>query len=228
MPDSRSAHRLDRGLLIGGPLLSLVAGYVNVVVLMAFAVPVSHVTGSVAHLALDEARHDVSHLQMAVAMLLAFVAGAAVTGYVIEGPMLQHRRRYGLMFVVQGMVFAAAAWCVGRGQWLAVPVAALGCGMQNALATSYRGLNLRTTHMTGIVTDIGVMLGLRARGHRIRRWRLVLLLLIFAGYVAGTFLGVAAVHALPRLVLYLPAVACVAAGLAYAGGYRRFAGASSA
>ena len=65
MPDSGPTRELDRWLLIGGPLLAMVAGYVNVILLMQFAVPVSHVTGSIAHLALDGARHDASHLQLA-------------------------------------------------------------------------------------------------------------------------------------------------------------------
>jgi uncharacterized membrane protein YoaK (UPF0700 family) len=216
MPDSAPTRELDRWLLIGGPLLALVAGYVNVILLMQFAVPVSHVTGSIAHLALDGARDDVWHLRLAAAMVSAFLLGAMLTGYWIEGPMFQHRRRYGLVFIAQGLAFAASAWLLHRQDWFAVPASALGCGMQNALATSYRGLNLRTTHMTGIVTDIGVLLGLRARGHRIRLWRFALLCLIFSGYVAGTFLGVYAGRELRPIAMMVPAALCLVGGAVYA------------
>ena len=215
MPDSGPTRELDRWLLIGGPLLAMVAGYVNVILLMQFAVPVSHVTGSIAHLALDGARHDASHLQLAASMVIAFLLGAMLTGYWIEGPMFQHRRRYGFVFIAQGAAFAVAAWLLGRDSWIAVPAAAFGCGMQNAVATNYRGLNLRTTHMTGIVTDIGVLLGLRARGHRIRGWRLALLSLIFFGYLLGTFLGVYLGRGLQPLAMWLPAGACIGGGIAY-------------
>jgi uncharacterized membrane protein YoaK (UPF0700 family) len=216
MPDSSSNRELDRWLLIGGPLLALVAGYVNVILLMQFAMPVSHVTGSIAHLALDGAREDTPHLQLAGSMVVAFLLGAMTTGYWIEGPVFEHRRRYGLVFIAQGLAFALSAWLLHRQNWAAVPVSAFGCGMQNALATSYRGLNLRTTHMTGIVTDIGVLLGLRARGHRIRAWRFALLCLIFAGYLLGTFAGVFAARSLQPLALIPPALACLLGGAVYA------------
>jgi|GEM_PF-5134493 len=42
------------------------------------------------------------------------------------------------------------------------------CGFQNALATHY-GLVLRTTHVTGLLTDLGTNLGMRLRGHRYSR-----------------------------------------------------------
>lgn len=209
------AHRIDPWLFGGGSLLALVAGYVNVILLMSFAVPVSHVTGSLAHLALDSVRHDVPHFRMAASVALAFLLGAALTAFCTEGQMFQHRRCYGLVFVIQGLAFWVAAHLLAQTSWLAVPAAALGCGMQNALATSYRGLNLRTTHMTGIVTDIGVLLGLRVRGQQIGLWRLGLLSLIFAGYLLGTFLGVLIGEGLPPLALYLPAGVCLLGGAGY-------------
>ena len=221
--DPNQSRPVDRWLVIGGPLLAFVAGYVNVILLMAFAMPVSHVTGSLAHLALDGARHDVSHLRLAASMVIAFLIGSALTGFWTEGQMFQHRRRYGAVFIVQGLAFGLAAHWLARAAWLAVPAAAFGCGMQNALATSYRGLNLRTTHMTGIVTDLGVLLGLRARGQQIGSWRLVLLTFIFAGYLLGTFLGVLLGQNLQPLALYLPAGACLAGGTAYLLLFRRMA-----
>lgn len=224
MPDSGPTRELDRWLLIGGPLLALVAGYVNVILLMQFSVPVSHVTGSIAHLALDGARHDQSNLQMAASMVVAFLLGAMLTGYWIEGPMFQHRRRYGVVFIAQGVSLASSAWLLDLGDWKAVPMAAFGCGMQNALATSYRGLNLRTTHMTGIVTDIGVLLGLRVRGHRIGVWRFALLWLIFGAYVLGTFIGVHAGRSLQPVALLLPAFACVFGGAIYTLAFPRIVG----
>jgi uncharacterized membrane protein YoaK (UPF0700 family) len=229
MPYSTSSHRqLDRWLFIGGPLLALIAGYVNVILLMSFSVPVSHVTGSIAHLGLDGAHHDAEHLRLAASMVLAFLIGAAITGYWTEGQMFQHRRRYGLVFVVQGLMFGLAAhWLAEESTW-AVPAAALGCGMQNALASSYRGLNLRTTHMTGIITDIGVLLGLRARGHQIQWWRLALLALIFTGYLMGTVMGVLVADRWRALALYLSAWTCLIGGTSYLLLFPRLNGAGAA
>lgn len=215
MPYRDAAHRPDRWLFGGGPLLALVAGYVNVILLMQFALPVSHVTGAIAHLGLDGLHGQTRALQLAAGMVLAFLLGAAISGYWIGGHIFQHRRRYGLLFMAQGLLFALAAHWLAGGSALAVPAAALGCGMQNALASSYRGLNLRTTHMTGVVTDIGVLLGLRLRGQQIQGWRLGLLCTIFLGYLAGTLAGVMLSEPFPSTALYLSAGVCLGGGLAY-------------
>lgn len=215
MPHRTPERRLDRWLFTGGPLLALVAGYVNVILLMHFAIPVSHVTGAVAHLGLDGIHHHGSALRLAASVVLAFLLGALVTGYWTGGQVFQHKRRYGLVFMVQGLLFGLAAHWLAQDSALAVPAAAFGCGMQNAMASSYRGMNLRTTHMTGIVTDIGVLLGLRLRGQQIQSWRLGLLCLIFLGYLVGTLLGVALADWQQALALYLSAWVCLLGGLSY-------------
>ena len=212
---------LDPWLGAGAPLLALVAGYVNVLLLMSFAIPVSHVTGALAHLALDGVRQEFPHLRMAASMTLLFLFGAALSGYWIGGQMFQHRRRYGAVFIVQGLAFVLSAYLLRQHQWLAVPAAAFGCGMQNALASSYRGLNLRTTHMTGVVTDLGVLLGLRARGQQVSGWRLLLLGLLFGGYLAGTFLGVLAGSVSTAAGLYAAGLACIIGGGLYLLAFRR-------
>ncbi|MDP3858191.1 MAG: YoaK family protein [Stagnimonas sp.] len=208
-------RRLDRWLFVGGPLLALVGGYVNVILLLRFAMPVSHVTGAVAHLGMDGVHQHGESLRLAASMVLAFLLGAVMTGYWTEGQLFQHKRRYGLVFVLQGLLFGFAAYWLALDSRLAVPAAACGCGMQNAMASSYRGLNLRTTHMTGVVTDIGVLLGLRLRGQAIQSWRLGLLCLIFLGYLAGTLLGVLLADWLQALALYLAAGVCLFGGLGY-------------
>ena len=71
-------------------------------------------------------------------------------------------------------------------------LAAWACGMQNALATRYRGLVLRTTHITGLLTDLGQLIGMRLRGHPIEIWKITTPLLLAASFVAGAAIGSAA------------------------------------
>ena len=215
MPD-RSPHRsLDRWLFLGGPLLALVAGYVNVVLLIRFAIPVSHVTGAVAHIGLDGLRGETQAALLAITVVLGFFLGALTSGYAMGEPIFRHRRRYGLLFIVQGLLFLLAGAAMVAGHWLAAPLAALGCGMQNALASSYRSLNLRTTHMTGIVTDIGILLGLRLRGRQVQDWRLLLLCAIFLGYLGGTVVGVLLASQLQAYALLPAGGTCLCGGAIY-------------
>lgn len=48
--------------------------------------------------------------------------------------------------------------------------AAAALGLQNGLTSSIRGMAIRTTHFTGTVTDLGLMLA-RSRLHGIDKWK---------------------------------------------------------
>jgi uncharacterized membrane protein YoaK (UPF0700 family) len=117
----------------------------------------------------------------------------------------------------------AAALLADQAQIPAIALAALGCGLQNSLAAHYRGVVLRTTHVTGLVTDLGVSLGMRLRGHAIESWKIAVPAWLVVSYFLG---GVAAglVHAGSRFDIVLVAgCAYVVAGLAWIGLRRHFA-----
>jgi uncharacterized membrane protein YoaK (UPF0700 family) len=61
--------------------------------------------------------------------------------------------------------------------------------MQNALATRFRGLVLRTTHITGLLTDLGQLLGMRLRGHPIEGWKITVPLLLSSAFALGAAAG---------------------------------------
>ena len=94
-------------------------------------------------------------------------------------------------------------------------VAAFACGLQNAMASTYYGLIIRTTHVTGIVTDIGVIIGQRLRGHAIEPWRLGLLVIMLIGFFAGGVLGAIATAKLGHVCLAFAAAASFTGGLTY-------------
>lgn len=97
------------------------------------------------------------------------------------------------------------------GEWCA----AFGCGLQNALATSYSGAVVRTTHMTGICTDIGNILGQACRvDTKAELWRLKVHVPLLFSYLIGGMLGQLSYLYLHENSLLLPCfftggVACV-------------------
>lgn len=64
-------------------------------------------------------------------------------------------------------------------------LASAACGLQNALATTYSGAVVRTTHVTGIFTDLGIMLGSKIRGETFDKRQGLLFLLIILGFICG-------------------------------------------
>lgn len=83
------------------------------------------------------------------------------------------------------------------------------------MASSYNGLILRTTHVTGIFTDVGVMLGHWLRHRRIRLWKLLLLLSLLGGFFVGGVGGALAFRWVGAVALAVPAAMCLFAGAAY-------------
>jgi Predicted membrane protein len=62
-------------------------------------------------------------------------------------------------------------------------------GVQNAMVSHYKGTIIRTTHLSGVLTDLGLALGYKARGLPVESKRVVLHLLILAGFIVGGILA---------------------------------------
>ena len=62
-------------------------------------------------------------------------------------------------------------------------------GMQNALATFFSGAVVRTTHVTGTATDVGIELASFMTGRSTDTWKLRLLTYFLFAFFLGGFLG---------------------------------------
>ena len=82
-----------------------------------------------------------------------------LAGMIVGAWKLIPGRRYGVAMIVEGCLLGSATRLFLHKHRLALPAVSMACGLQNAMSSSYCGLMIRTTHVTGIVTDIGVMLG---------------------------------------------------------------------
>lgn len=215
---TRPLMRHERAMVfVGAAGLAAMAGYINVVVLGVFHVPVSHMTGAVSRLSMDVATGDRLDLQVAASIVVAFFVGAVLSGAIIGGRKLVPGRRYGVALLAEGIALSLASVALLQGSRAGVTLAALACGIQNAMASSYFGLVLRTTHVTGIVTDLGVMAGHWLRHRRINRWKPLLLGSILGSFFVGGMLGHLAFVAWGVAALIASAAGCIAAGALYFG-----------
>jgi uncharacterized membrane protein YoaK (UPF0700 family) len=101
------------------------------------------------------------------AAAFAFFLGAVLSGYLIHHPSLDLARPYGRAIVGIGSLFLVSGLIIPHVPALGISAAAFGCGLQNSLSTNYKGIILRTTHLTGLVTDCGSALGMRLRGYHV-------------------------------------------------------------
>lgn len=184
-----------------GLVLAFVAGAINAGGLLAVGQYTSHVTGMVSSVAdnLALGRHGL--VPAALAGVVAFALGAASTALMVN---FARRRRlyseYALPLLVEAVLLLAFG-VLGARMAPALPfTVALLCyimGLQNALVTKLSHAEIRTTHMTGIVTDIGIELGRMLYPNRDRsqapvlanRGRLILLAALLGAFLAGGLAG---------------------------------------
>ena len=141
--------------------LSLVAGAVNASGLLAAGAMTSHMTGNLTRIgeglalgsvgAFDPARYVVSFLAG------AFAATLATKALIHRGV----REPIPALLLVEATLLAAVAtagWFATR-PVLVTELLCLAMGWQNALITKISGAVVRTTHMTGTMTDLAIELG---------------------------------------------------------------------
>lgn len=209
-------HLSPRLVLLGGCALAFGASVVNVSFLFETGTSVSHLTGDLSRIASGlAAGGDLlsPDLRRVLGATLGFVLGATLSGLLIHHPQLEIRRPYGRMLSSMGILLLLASYLRVDHSVAAIAIAGFACGMQNALASRYRGIVLRTTHVTGILTDLGIALGMKLRGHVIDRWKIEIPLLLAVSFFVGAMAGSVLHFATDWPLLRLCGFAYIAGGL---------------
>jgi uncharacterized membrane protein YoaK (UPF0700 family) len=188
-----------------GVALAFVAGAINAGGFLAVHRYTSHLTGAISSAADNLALGAWDLALDGLGAVLSFLLGAACTALAVN---YGRRRRlasgYALPLLLEAILLLAFGVLGGRlaaVDALFVPATVmLLCfmmGLQNALITKLSQAEIRTTHMTGIVTDIGIELGRMAYWNRdpvqpkvaANRARLRLLVSLLLGFFAGAVIG---------------------------------------
>ncbi len=226
--------------------LAFVAGFVNSSGFVLVGSFTTHVTGNVGRVANDVASRDADAAIGALTMIAAFFAGAFIASMIVESDALGTvAYAYGAALAIEAsllVAFMLASAGRGGGHLLHDMEGALLCGamgMQNSLVTRLSGAVVRTTHLTGVITDLGIE-GARWfrwwRGSASEAWgvrlafgrapsprpaagRIALLATIVGAFFVGAIAGAVAGAAARQLAMLVPAIGiAAAAGYAFATG----------
>ncbi|MBC9912588.1 YoaK family protein [Chitinophaga varians] len=196
-------------------LLCFTAGMVNAAGLFAFAVLTTNVTGHAALLAHKLATGDFRAARMVALWLLLFLAGAFFSSLFSAktGPF----RRWGYMVpILCEMIILILVGTFGhtyqqsilQTEYFAGSLL-FAMGMQNALVSTISGYVVRTTHLTGMFTDLGIDLHtllFNPSPHNTDvRKKIILRLVIIFFFLGGGIVGGYAFLRLSYYTFYLPA-----------------------
>lgn len=150
-----------------GTVLAFVAGAANAGGFLAVGQYTSHMTGILSSLADNLVLGQFVLVGAGIASVLAFLFGAMSTAWIVNwGMRLRLRSAYGLPLLLEAallLVFGLFGAAMSLWQTVFLPVTVvLLCfimGLQNAVITKISQARIRTTHVTGLVTDLGIELG---------------------------------------------------------------------
>jgi uncharacterized membrane protein YoaK (UPF0700 family) len=151
-------------------LMALQGGFLNMGGFMACHRFVSHVSGYGTMVPFEFASNGLSAALLMALIPTFFLLGAMVSGYLVDVRLRLHKRpRYYVSF---GLIFCALAfiWIVGDGgffgrfgeplenerDYFLVFLLTFICGVQNGTITTVSKAVIRTTHLSGITTDLGI------------------------------------------------------------------------
>jgi uncharacterized membrane protein YoaK (UPF0700 family) len=208
--------KLPRWVWIGAWALAFIAGMINVVGLLSFEhQAVTHLTGTTSMLGAAIAAGNVSAALHLAALIGSFLAGTVLSGFLIKDSALKLGRRYGVALLVESFLLFLAVFLLRRNSVYGVFSASCACGLQNAMVSTYSGTVIRTTHLSGMFTDLGIFLGHALRGTPVDKPRLKLCFLVISGFLVGGIAGALAFPKLGTSTLLIPAGLTAGASLAY-------------
>jgi len=159
-------------------LMAFGAGSVNALAFLSTQTFVSHVTGTATRIGLNAGRWFLELEYLAV--LLCFIFGAMTSVLAIDGRYYRGKRPYysaPLVLVVGLLILVALlGWMGAFGkfggeverpeEFEMLYLLSFAMGLQNAAVATSTGMAVRTTHLTGTATDMGISLAtmLFARG----------------------------------------------------------------
>jgi uncharacterized membrane protein YoaK (UPF0700 family) len=216
-------RQLPRWAWFGTAVLAFIAGQVNAVGYLGFRhESISNMTGNTSLLGIALGQGDAGGTMHWALAIAAFVLGTMLSGMIVQQSTLKLGRRYGVALVLESLLLFAAVPLLDTSHSAGLYLASVGMGLQNGMVSAYSGAVIRTTHVTGIFTDLGIYLGHLLRGLPVDRLRLRVCVLVAASFMLGSTAGAGLFLVMHERSLLIPAALTGACGLGY-GLYRQYA-----
>lgn len=195
-------------------LLGLTAGFVNAAGFLAFAVLTTNVTGHAALFAERIAMQDWKTARVVALWMFLFLAGAFISSLIVSW--IGKNQRYS--YVIPILIETVILFCVATAGYkydhslvdkeLFAGSLLFAMGLQNALVSMVSGSVVRTTHLTGTFTDLGIELAQVVQKNRddraVLKTRIKLRVAIIFFFMCGALGGAYLFHFLSFHAFFVP------------------------
>lgn len=207
---NESISQYSKGNIVVWMTMAFQAGVVNVGGFLACHRFVSHVTGFATFFGIEVAKDSLLHATGMLAVPGFFLLGSMISGQLVDVPLRTKKKpryyiSFGLIFLfilsamVGGMqgIFGEFGGVLDKRGYFLLAILCLVCGLQNGTVSTVSHSVIRTTHLTGITTDLGVGLVRVLNARSLPRlhdeevqanmMRGGIILFFFLGSIAGAF-----------------------------------------
>jgi len=196
-------------------LLGLTAGLVNAEGYLGFSVLTTNVTGHAALFAERLAFQDWNTAAVIALWMLLFLAGAFVSSLILSVFGENQRFSYFIPIILEIVLLVICALygykydgMLGSKEYFAGSLL-FAMGLQNALVSVVSGSVVRTTHLTGTFTDLGIDLAKLLKVDKARRvelkTKIQLRLYIIGSFMGGAIIGAYQFHRFGFSAFFIPA-----------------------
>lgn len=209
-------RQLPRWAWYGTGTLAFIAGLVNAAGYLGFRhESISNMTGNASLFGIALGTGDGGEMIHWLLAIAAFVLGATLSGIIVQQSTLKLGRRYGVALVLESLLLFAAVPLLAMSNSAGIYLASVGMGLQNGIVSAYSGAIIRTTHVTGIFTDLGIYIGHLVRGLPVDMLRLRVCIVVVFTFTLGSAAGALLFQRLQERTLLVPAVLTGLTGLCY-------------
>lgn len=196
-------------------LLGLTAGFINAAGFLAFSVLTTNVTGHAALFAEQLAAQNWKTARVVALWMFLFLAGAFISSLIVSWIGRNQRFSYVVPIIIEIVIFLVIAFYGSDydhtliSKELFAGSLLFSMGLQNSLVSMVSGSVVRTTHLTGTFTDLGIELAqvIQKRGddHPALKSRIKLRMAIIFFFLLGAVGGAYLFRPLKFHAFFIPA-----------------------
>lgn len=170
--------------------MSFNGGYINSICMLSIlGIPVGYVTGNLTISADAIAQGNIIRFLYLIGLVFCFLFGSIISGLLVKNQNFKMDRRYTASIILQFITMLIATLLLFHDSLTSSYFLALTMGMQNAMTTHYGSALIRTTHMTGTTTDLGILISRWIKGDQIEYWKMLLYVSLITGFAIGAISG---------------------------------------